>query len=172
METCNLLGHSFADGLLKFVHGILHIRGFLLVSVKFKKRVTCKYKTKTTHATWNKSNIKNTLTVCVSNSFFTRLRRVSLLQGRKDDRCVYTLERNWPPCSRHCNSILDKDTVTELNYALKHHVQYHQAKARNTQLYDLKPEFTTLMVRFVRQSRSEREQTGKVIHLTPNCLSK
>lgn len=49
--------------------------------------------------------------MCVTNSFFTRLRSVSLLQGRKDDRCVYTLERSWPPCSRHCSSILDKDTV-------------------------------------------------------------
>lgn len=50
-----------------------------------------------------------TLTMCEWSSFFARLRSVSLLQGRKDDRCVYSLERNWPPCSRHCNSILNKD---------------------------------------------------------------
>lgn len=46
--------------------------------------------------------------MCAANSFFTRLRIVSLLQGRKDVRWEYTLERSWPPCSRHCSSILEQ----------------------------------------------------------------
>ena len=37
----NLLRHSFGNGLLEFLDGIVHVRGFLLVSQRFKKLTTC-----------------------------------------------------------------------------------------------------------------------------------
>ena len=63
--------------------------------------------------------------MCVSSSFLTRLRSVSLLQGRKDDRCVYSLERTWPVCPRHCSSILDGDREFNTMFNITGH-------ARNT----------------------------------------
>lgn len=57
--------------------------------------------------------------MCVLNSFFTRFRRVSLLHGRNDDRCVYNLERSGAQCSLHCSSILEQiseeRTMSDIN---------------------------------------------------------